>query len=243
MQDLTYNPQKTKIIACATVIEEIEPLLPQGMAYEVLDFGLHLIPNNLKSNLQQVIDNQGTEFDTLILGYGLCSMAVVGLHSRHHTLVIPRVDDCIAIFLGSKNAYSEQTKKEPGTYYLTKGWIEVGDTPFTEHERLVKQSGKEFADRIMSIMLRHYTRLAYINTGQKDQERYREYAMMSAKEFNLRFEELAGSNTLIRKLIFGPWDNEILVSPPGHTIEYPDFVSSEAKTINSTSYQYNNSVR
>jgi len=107
----------------------------------------------------------------------------------------------------------------------------------------VKQSGQEFADRIMGIILRHYTRLAYINTGQKDQERYRQYAMLAAKKFNLRFEELTGSNTLIRKLIYGPWDNEIFVSSPGHTIEYLDFVTSEAKTINTTSYQYNNTVR
>jgi Protein of unknown function (DUF1638) len=238
MVNLTFDPPKTKIIACATVIEEIGPLLPQGMAYEVLDFGLHLIPNNLRKNLQQAIDAQGSEFNTLILGYGLCSMAVVGLQTRNYTLVIPRVDDCIAIFLGSKNAYSEQAKKEPGTYYLTKGWIEVGDTPFAEHERLVKQFGKEFADRIIGIMLKRYTRLAYIHTGPKDQERYRDYARLTAEKFNLRFEEIIGSDKLIHKLLYGPWDDEILVAPPGHTIEYFDFKTSVAKTDNTYSFQY-----
>jgi len=238
MVNLTFDPPKTKIIACATVIEEIGPLLPQGMAYEVLDFGLHLIPNNLRKNLQQAIDAQGSEFNTLILGYGLCSMAVVGLQTRNYTLVIPRVDDCIAIFLGSKNAYSEQAKKEPGTYYLTKGWIEVGDTPFAEHERLVKQFGKEFADRIIGIMLKRYTRLAYIHTGPKDQERYRDYARLTAEKFNLRFEEIIGSDKLIHKLLYGPWDDEILVAPPGHTIEYFDFKISVAKTDNTYSFQY-----
>jgi hypothetical protein len=230
MQDLPFDPTKTKIVACATVIEEMQPLLPLGMAYEVLDFGLHLIPNNLRKILQQVIDNQDREFNTLILGYGLCSMAVVGLHTRKNTLVIPRVDDCIAIFLGSKNAYSEQTSKEPGTYYLTKGWIEVGDTPFEEHERLVEQYGKERADRIMGIILKHYTRLAYIDTGHKDQDGYREYARTTAKKFNLRFEEIVGSDTLVRKLLFGPWDDEILVAPPGHTIEFLDFRTGATTT-------------
>lgn len=237
MQDLPFDPTKTKIIACATVIEEMQPLLPQDMAYEVFDFGLHTIPNNLKIFLQQAIDDQGAEFNTLILGYGLCSMAVVGLQTRNCTLVIPRVDDCIAIFLGSKNAYSEQAKKEPGTYYLTKGWIEVSDTPFEEHKHLVEQFGKERADRIMAIILKHYTRLAYIDTGQKDQEQYREYARMTAKKFNLRFEEIIGSDTLIRKLLFGPWDDEILVAPPGHTIEYLDFKTSATTTKNIDSIQ------
>jgi hypothetical protein len=160
-------------------------------------------------------------------------MAIVGLQTRNYTLVIPRVDDCIAIFLGSKNAYSEQAKKEPGTYYLTKGWIEVGDTPFAEHERLVEKHGKEFADRIIGIVLKHYTRLAYIDTGPKDQERYREYAQLTARKFNLRFEEIIGSDKLIRKLLYGPWDEEILVVPPGRTIEYFDFKTSAA-TISNT---------
>jgi hypothetical protein len=235
MQNLPYDPTKTKIIACATVIEEMQPLLPKDMAYEVLDFGLHIIPDNLKKTLQQTIDDQCVEFNTLILGYGLCSMAVVGLKTRNCTLVIPKVDDCIAIFLGSKNAYHEQANQEPGTYYLTKGWIEVGDSPFEEHKRLVEQFGQERADRIMRIMLKHYTRLAYIDTGQKDQTRYREYARRTAKKFNLRYEEIIGSDTLVRKLLFGPWDDEILVSPPGHTIEYLDFKPS-ARTASQTDF-------
>jgi hypothetical protein len=237
MQDLPFDPTKTKIIACATVIEEMQPLLPQDMAYEVFDFGLHTIPNNLKIFLQQAIDDQDAEFNTLILGYGLCSMAVVGLQTRNCTLVIPRVDDCIAIFLGSKDAYNEQAKNEPGTYYLTKGWIEVSDTPFAEHKRLVEQFGEERADRIMGIMLKHYTRLAYINTGQKDQQKYREYARVTAEKFNLRFEEIMGSDTLIRKLLFGPWDDEILVVPPGHTIEFLDFKTIATTTSNTYTFQ------
>jgi hypothetical protein len=223
MQALPYDPTTTKIIACATVIEEMQPFLPQGLQHEVLDFGLHLVPNNLKNILQQTIDNHQDAIKTLILGYGLCSMAVVGLQTGNCTLVIPRVDDCIAIFLGSKKAYREQANKEPGTYYLTKGWIEAGDTPFSEYERLVEQYGEERADRIMGIILKHYTRLAYINTGHKDQNGYRKYARITAKKFNLRFEEIVGSATLVQKLLFGPWDDEILIAPPGHTIEYLDF--------------------
>ena len=242
MQETPFDPTKTKIIACATVIEEMQPLLPQDMAYEVFDFGLHLIPNNLKNILQQAIDDQNGKFDTLILGYGLCSMAVVGLQTRNLTLVIPRVDDCIAIFLGSKTAYSEQAKKEPGTYYLTKGWIEVGDSPFEEHKRLVEQFGQERADRIMGIMLKHYTRLAYIDTGQKDQEKYRQYARNTAKKFNLRFEEIPGSDTLVRKLLFGPWDDEILVAPPGHKIEYLDFKTDIITTGNTYLHQSQSKV-
>ena len=43
-------------MACATVIEEMLPLMPPDLAYEVLDFGLHLVPANLKVRLQEAID-------------------------------------------------------------------------------------------------------------------------------------------------------------------------------------------
>src|SRR5574339_300664 len=127
------------VIACATVIEEMSPFLPGDVSAETLDFGLHLRPGELKKSLQEIIDRASQSADVLLLGYGLCSMAVVGLRSTTAHLVIPRVDDCIAIFLGSCRAYKEQARKEPGTYYLTKGWIEVGDSPFSEYQRLVEK--------------------------------------------------------------------------------------------------------
>ncbi len=97
------DPNRTKVIACATVIEEMLPYLPAEMAYEVLDFGLHLNSGKLKATLQEAINASGAEFDTILLGYGLCSLAIVGLQAPPScTLVMPRVDDCIAIFLGSR---------------------------------------------------------------------------------------------------------------------------------------------
>jgi hypothetical protein len=153
-------------------------------------------------------------------------MAVVGLMATSATLVIPRTDDCIAIFLGSCDAYKEQAKQVPGTYYLTKGWIEVGTTPFEEHKLLIEKYGEEKARRLTSLMLKNYKRLAFINTGQYEIERYREYARQTAEKFNLRFEELDGSPALVRKMVFGPWDDEFVVVEPGQTIQYTDFVQS-----------------
>ena len=212
-----------KIIACATVIEEMLPLLPEGVTYEVLDFGLHLTPEKLRSQLQAAIDAASTEADTVILGYGLCSMAVVGLKANGCTLVVPRVDDCIAIFLGSHSAYLEQFGREPGTYYLTKGWIEVSDTPFTEYERLAEKYGPERAERMIKLMLKNYTRLAFIDTGHYEQERYRAYARRTAERFELRYEEIPGSKALVEKMLYGPWDGDFVIARPGETISYADF--------------------
>lgn len=198
-------------------------MLPPDVAYEVLDFGLHVDPPRLRRKLQEAIDRSAATADEIILGYGFCSMAVMDLQANGCTLVVPRVDDCIAIFLGSAAAYKQQARSEPGTYYLTKGWIEVGDTPFAEYDRLAKQYGPEKADWIVRQMLKHYTRLALIDTGQHELERYRAYARQLAARFDLRFEEIPGSNALIRRMLFGPWDDDFVVVPPGEAIRYEHF--------------------
>jgi hypothetical protein len=199
------------------------PLLPEDVTYEVLDFGLHLTPEKLRSQLQEAINAASAEVDTIILGYGLCSMAVVGLKATGCTLVVPRVDDCIAIFLGSRVAYQKQFGQEPGTYYLTKGWIEVSDTPFAEYERLVEKYGPEQAERMIRLMLKNYTRLAFIDTGHYEQERYREYARRAAERFELRYEEIPGSKALVKKMLHGPWDDDFVIVRPGDAIRYADF--------------------
>jgi hypothetical protein len=177
----------------------------------------------LKRALQHKIDETSQETDVVLLGYGLCSMAVVGLRATTATLVVSRSDDCIAIFLGSCDAYKQQASKEPGTYYLTKGWIEVGDSPFSEHDKLVAKYGEAKAMRMMKLMLKNYTRLAFINTGDNNLERYQSYTRHNSEKFDLRYEEIDGSPALVKKMIFGPWDDEFVVVPPGETITYEMF--------------------
>jgi hypothetical protein len=214
---------RTKVIACATVIEDLLPLLPAEVRTQTLDFGLHLRPAELKRSLQKAITASEDWAETLILGYGLCSQAVIGLRSAACTLVVPRVDDCIAIFLGSCSAYRREVRREPGTYYLTKGWIEAGDTPFEEHSRLVEKYGPARAGRMTRLLFRNYTRLVFINTRQDGLDRYRAYTREQGARFGLRYEEIDGEPTLLHKMLYGPWDEEILVVPPGRTIAYEDF--------------------
>ena len=213
----------TLVMACATVIEEMLPHLPPGIDHQVFDFGLHVNPEKLRRTLQEAIDAVGGQYGTIILGYGLCSQAVIGIKANHCTLVVPRVDDCIAIFLGSRSAYRVQSQAEPGTYYLTKGWIEVGDTPFAEYDRMVERYGSERAERIMHLMLANYKRLGLINTGQYELERYRDYARRTAERFGLRYEEIEGSDALVKKMIYGPWDDDFVVVKPGEMIQYEHF--------------------
>ncbi len=214
---------RTHVIACVALMHELRPHLPPGTSSQVLDFGLHADPSALRQSLQQAIDRLAGSVDQVILGYGLCSMAVVGLRATGCTLVVPRVDDCIAICLGSQEAYRAEFKHEPGTYYLTPGWIAFGDTPFSEHQRLVEAFGEGKAQRVMAKMLRNYRRLVFISSESEDAARYRAYARQMAERFGLRYAEIPGSKRLMRKMFYGPLDQEFVVARPGETITYMSF--------------------
>jgi Protein of unknown function (DUF1638) len=148
---------------------------------------------------------------------------VLGLRAEHATLVVPRVDDCIALLLGSNEAFAEQARQETGTFYLARGYIEACDTPFSEYESMAEKYGPERAERLSKLMLEHYTRLVLIDTGRYDLAPYREYAERFAEFFGLRLEEVPGTTRLVDMLVGGEWDDAFLVVPPGHEITLDDF--------------------
>jgi hypothetical protein len=224
------DPGHSKIIACAAVIEEMLPIMPPQMNYEVLDFSLHVNPDELRITLQSAINASASSTETIILGYGLCARAVVGLKAEDCTLIVPRVDDCIAIFLGSQSVYYKEQRSVPGTYYLTKGWLKSGDTLFDECDVLTKQYGQDKARFLINQILKNYARLVFIDTGQPDLGSYRAQAHDIAERFGLRYEEIQGSDTLIRKMIFGPWDDDFVIVHPGQAISFSDFFSEDKPT-------------
>jgi hypothetical protein len=211
---------RTKIIACRTVGEELKPFLPNVYTLEMLEYGLHNVPESLHSRLQDAIDATGPEYGTILLGYGLCANAILGLNSRNFRLVIPRADDCITLFLGSRQEYLRQLSLAPGTFFLTKGWIEYGEDPYTECCALREKYGHEKALKITKRYIQNYTRLALINSGSYNSEAYRKYARMVADYFNLAYEEIPGSNELLERFIYGAWEKGFVVVPPGQVVQY-----------------------
>jgi len=209
--------RKQVIIACQTVLSELAPLLPEEGCLAV-EPGLHLHPDKLKAALQAALDGQSRETERVVLGFGLCSKAVLGLRAERCRLVVPKVDDCVGLFLGSRDRHRHEAGLEPGTYYLTRGWIEAGITLLDEAAEMEKRHGKKKTEMILRAMLKNYTRLAYINTGLGEQEAYRRYARRAAARLKLRYEEIQGDPGLLEKMILGPHDNGFIVVPPGQAI-------------------------
>lgn len=220
------DPAKCKLIACATVIEEMLPVLPSGMASEVMQFGLHSDPEKLNKALQLAIDTSGPDVETILLGYGLCSKSVVGLKSESRTIIVPKVDDCIAIFMGSAAEYSRQHQKNPGTLYMTKGWIEAGGAQGKGHAEMVKRYGEARARSLTKLMFKNYNRLVFIDTGNYNLEHYRIRSKTMAENLDLQYEEIKGSNSIITRMLFGPRDDNFVIVPPGRAISFLDFKNS-----------------
>ncbi len=230
------EPSRTKVIACEVLIEEMLEFMPAGMEHEALDVNLHVNPQSLRQSLRQAlkesIERSADNVETIILGYGLCSRAVEGLASQRSTIVVPRVDDCIGILLGSREAHRSEILREPGTYYLSRGWVDAGKHIFEEYEYMESRFGAEKARKLMDTMLKHYTRLAFVKTGQeKDVDRYLEYCLRTAQRFGLRLEEISGSPALLQKMIFGPWDEDFVIVLPGQQIPYEEWLRDPQPSV------------
>lgn len=221
------------VIAC----QVFQPLLdkhlpPRGVAsITYLDYGLHRIPRNLNAILQGMI-NDLPEPSLVVCAYGLCGNGLNGIRSGRHTLLIPRADDCIAILLGSYRAYQQEFQANPGTYYLSKGWLESGSNPLSEYQSYLKRFSQEQADWIMDQQYRNYRRLVFVAHTPQELEKYRPQVEAIARfcqRWGMRYEEISGSDEYIRRLVGAAQapdqtGEDFLLIPPGGKVTQSLFI-------------------
>ena len=230
---MNVNHHPIVVIACKVFQDLLEHYVPPDVADEItfLDYGLHEVPKELARTVQEQIDGV-QEPSRILLGYGLCGNGLQGIQAGRHTLFIPRADDCIAILLGSYQAYLKEFSENPGTYYLTKGWLESGSDPLKEHHEAVEKYGADNAAWVMDQQYMHYTRLVFVAHTQEDLETYRPRALEVAeycKRWGMKYEEVLGSEAYVRDLVkavstLSESNDEFLVIPPGESIEQSQFL-------------------
>lgn len=194
----------------------------EGVTSRFLEYGLHSIPKQLKQVVQAELDHIEPP-SLVVLGYGLCGNGLDDIRAGQHTLVIPKTDDCIAIFMGSRQRYMTQFKKNPGTYYLTKGWFEVGSDPLNEYEKLIEKYGTETADWLMEQQYQHYKCLMFVAHRQEDLEAYRPRALEVAAycdRFDMVYQEYIGSEDFLNQIAEAfdrqeNWPSNFVVVQPG----------------------------
>lgn len=174
-----------------------------------IDQGLHRTPQKMAAIVQGHVDEVAGSAAQVVIGYGLCSNGIVGVTAREQGLFVPRCHDCIALFLGSHEAHRKAFEEKPGTYYLTPGWIAEKKDPLgILQDDYTPKYGEETSLWVMEEELKHYTHIAFINTGLGDLESLMARARENAEFFKKAYEEIPGSLDYFVKLVRGPYEKE-----------------------------------
>lgn len=227
------DTQPIVVIACEVFREMLAQAMPPELAAQItyLDYGLHRTPNKIVSSVQRLIDEIETP-SLIILGYGLCGSGITGIQARRHTILVPRADDCITMFLGSRQRYYQEFESEPGTYWLSKGWLESGSHPLKEYEEYREKYGDKDAMWLLDQQYRHYKRLVLVAHSQDDLDHYRTQAQAVAQfceRWGLRYEEILGSDNFLQQLVavaqdLDKADGNFVIIAPGGEIRLDQFM-------------------
>jgi hypothetical protein len=237
---------RLKLISCEVFFREMCATVarsPNQVDVEFLPKGLHDIGQvGMSARMQQAVDKvDETQYDAIILGYGLCNNGLAGLTARGIPLVMTRAHDCITMFLGSKERYLDYFNNHPGVYFKTSGWIERGEATGElsqmsiqrmagldkSYDELVEKYGEDNAQYLYDQLYgyKNYGQITFIEMGIEMDDRFEKSAMQTAQEKGWQFQKERGNMRLIEKLVNGDWnEEEFLVVQPGHRIvvDYSD---------------------
>lgn len=234
--------KKIYVVACAVLSVDLRHAverLGMDVVFRFLEAGLHDRPNLLREKLQGAVDeiNAAGDASRIVIGYGICGRGSVGVKAGDVPMAIPRVHDCIALFLGGDAVYRREFRKAPGTYYISAGWYEEKTEPLSQrrlwagygaerlhYDDLVRTYGVEAADRTFRFLnswKTHYRRAAFIDTGAGKSLKYEQYARDMAEEYGWDFERIEGDHALMERLLKAmESSDDILVVPPHHVIGF-----------------------
>ncbi len=214
---------KTALIACKTLEDEVnEALKNTDHSFSVywIESGLHNYPDKLRENLQQCID-EIADCDYIVMAFGLCGNALLNLSSKSATLVIPKVDDCISLFLGG-NDQRRQMESSAKSYYLTSGWLRYENNIWKEYLRSLEKYGPEKTKYIFGLMLKHYNYLTIIDTGAYDAGEFKKEAEKIAEALGLTLRVVLADLSLLQKSLFNNWGFDFAMIPPGRKVSLQD---------------------
>jgi hypothetical protein len=212
---------ETVILACNTIRNELEKAVEATSCahpFVWVESGLHLVTESLRRRLQEELDKI-TGVKRVLLAFGFCGNAVAGLKSGDYELVIPRVDDCITLLLGSKEN-RDRCCSQGGVYFLTKGWLEGEINIWKEYHAVLERFGPERTERIYRRMLAHYKFLGLIDTGAYDLPTLLPHVREISDKLKLELLILEGTDRYLKRFLLGPWDDDhFVIIPPLTTIE------------------------
>lgn len=233
-----------KLIACSVLQREFALLASKSantIDITTVRQQYHETPAILTQILQEEIDRidantdphtndlSRRDIDAILLGYGLCSNATLGLHSKKYKLVIPKAHDCATLVMGSKEAYQEYFETYEGSYFFTRGWYELGAFEGNDERRMTqlrqiymeKYEDEDIVDELMEMeleMTKNYKYITYVEWPGLSDAESQQCAKDNCAARGWTYHHMIGSPCLLEDLLAGRWDPEkFLVLEPGQT--------------------------
>jgi hypothetical protein len=221
-------------IACDLVAKS-----PHIIDMEFVPMLAHKEPDKLRMMIQRIIDfsilESGRTYDAVILGFGLCGNAAVGL-SCPVPMVIPRAHDCCTIHMGCKERFIDVFGTRLSSRWCSTGYFErshIVNSGYFDEDQLanyktsaeymgyVEQYGEEDADYIWGTLHPHIEskEAFYIEIkGFEYSDAYESYKARVEKE-DRELIKVKGDIALLQSLIGGEWSEErFLIVPPDKKI-------------------------
>ena len=207
------------LIACATMKKEINQMLSKSTRpykdVRWIESGLH----NVSGKLHQVIQNELDRIDEaehVVLAFGACGNAISELKIGNYKMIMPKVDDCISLMLGSYRR-KKMILDYGMTYFVSYGWLHGETSIHEEYLSCVSKYGRETADMIYHDILGAYHYLGVLDTGVEDLNSLMSEAAPVAEDLHLSMMPLLTELDYLRDLINGPWDDDrfLCIEPYG----------------------------
>ncbi len=176
----------------------------------------HNRPDKFRISIQKELDKLEA-YDRILLAFGICGNATIGLKTGSYEMVIPRVDDCISLMIGSVKK-REDIIKEHQTIFLTQGWLNGKENVEVEYRHAVEKYGEDTAKEIMDMMYAHHEMLSVIDTNVYDIDKIIPRSKQLAEIFGLDFSVVKGTTSYIEQLLSGPRDKEMFVTVSKHSV-------------------------
>lgn len=235
-----------RIISCEVLREELTFFLRGREGdFDVhwVEMGLHSKPEKLNGELRKLVaECAGKGYEAVLLLFGLCSRATEGLEAPDGCpLVIPRVHDCISLYLGSAAEYHREHEAEAGTYWFSQGFlhrtdrergleglgagIELGIDGEGRTLEEIRQSfiddyGEDNAEYLIETLLeswkKNYTRAVYFDWEHNtDRPGDLEYVENYARDNGWKLQVRPANFRMLEAFLSGDWSKEFEVVEPG----------------------------
>ena len=198
----------------------------------------HVEPEKLRYAIQEKLlqtEQSARVYDAIILGFGLCGNATIGLSSEIE-MVIPRAHDCCTLFMGSKERFLAEFGNALSTRWLTTGYYErtmAANTGYplydtqdnyktsVEYMEFLDQYDPETAEYLWETLHPKIEthESVYINIDGYEHNNARERYSELMESMDIAVRVCQGDTSMLKALVDGDWDEQrFLRVPPGQKI-------------------------